>query len=171
MRVYLSKFGNRLTSREAGREAALAFKSQSIDLKPESDLTLDFEGIEVLNPSWADEFINPLLDEYKERVKFVNTGNPSVKTTLEFLSSNIWGKKLILSDHEETKSYKNWLLTPIVFENTGTGGYVVTVQLRKQNEDGSLTISSLEFKDPFYTKEEAVAKSYEMATRALDQRI
>lgn len=168
MRIYLEKFGRRLTSRESGREAALAFQAQGIIPKDDQDVTLDFEAVEVLNPSWADEFISPLLDKYKDRVKFVNVTNPSVKATLEFLASNIWGKKLLMSDHEATRAYKGWNITPVVFENSETGKYLVTVQLRRNNADGSITISSLDIGDLFGSKEEAVRNSYEVAMRTID---
>ena len=42
-----------------------------------------FDGIKVLTPSWADEFISGIKKEYPNSVQYVNTENPSVKATLK----------------------------------------------------------------------------------------
>jgi hypothetical protein len=47
------------------------------------DIVLDFNGIKVLAPSWADEFITALKKEYSNNVQFINTENPSVKASLK----------------------------------------------------------------------------------------
>lgn len=82
----MKKFGDFLSSRPAGKEAYLsaqAYIFPSID-EP-GDIELDFEGVQVLAPSWADEFVTPLSEKWGDRLHFVNTENPSVKVTLEFL--------------------------------------------------------------------------------------
>lgn len=84
MKIQLKKFGEMLISRPAGREAYLAAKAYTLPAKPEK-LEIDFEGVEVLTPSWADEFITPLQKSFPQ-VKLINTENPSVKATLEILS-------------------------------------------------------------------------------------
>jgi hypothetical protein len=43
------------------------------------------EGVFVFSPSWGVEFLEPLAKKFGNRVTFVNTENPSVKATLEFL--------------------------------------------------------------------------------------
>jgi len=45
----------------------------------------DFDGIKVLAPSWADEFVSGLKKEYTNDVQCINTENPSVKASLEII--------------------------------------------------------------------------------------
>ena len=83
MRLQIKKFGTTLLSRPAGREAALAALAYSIP-KDVDTLELDFEGINVLTPSWMDEFLQTITDRIgKDHFSFVSTENPSVKLTLE----------------------------------------------------------------------------------------
>ena len=52
----------------------------------EEKIILDFEKVDILTPNWADEFITKLIErQSKENVEFQNTGNPSVKETLNLL--------------------------------------------------------------------------------------
>ena len=85
MRIQLKKFGNTLISRPAGKEAFLALQPLIKDLKSDENIEIDFEGVLVLTPSWADEFVTPLLNQFKKRVLLENTTNPSVKASLETL--------------------------------------------------------------------------------------
>ncbi|MBI4599318.1 DUF4325 domain-containing protein [Candidatus Uhrbacteria bacterium] len=54
-------------------------------MKKTEALELDFEGVDALTPSWADEFVTPLREEWGDMLHCVNTQSPSVKATLEFL--------------------------------------------------------------------------------------
>lgn len=92
MRIYLKKFGNILTSRQAGREAFSALQTQLKDLKDDENLEIDFEGVITFTPSWGDEFLSPLVKVYNIRLIFLNTKNPSVKATLELLEKIREGK-------------------------------------------------------------------------------
>ncbi len=65
---------------------ALQSSMQAID--PNEKIKIDFEGITVLTPSWADEFVTPLKDKYKGAVVLLNMTNPSVKATLETLKKS-----------------------------------------------------------------------------------
>jgi len=85
MQISLKKFGTTLISRPAGKEAFLAFQPTLKEITDNEKIEIDFSGVVVLTPSWADEFITPLTNQYKERIKLVNTENPSVKATLETL--------------------------------------------------------------------------------------
>ena len=85
MKVLLNKFGTILLSREAGREALAAFQSQLKVLDSKDVLQLDFKDVYTLTPSWGDEFITPLMKKFGSRLELMNTGNPSVKATLELL--------------------------------------------------------------------------------------
>jgi len=91
MYISLKKFGNMLVSREAGREARLAFLPSLDDISDDENLEIDFDEVSVLNPSWADEFITPLKEKYGDRVVLMASDNPSVIATLDLLGK-VWGK-------------------------------------------------------------------------------
>ena len=90
MRVDVSKFGQSLLSRPAGREAALALQANVLrDLKGGEDIELDFSKVLVLTPSWGDEFIGLLREKYGERVKILPSDNPSVQLTLKTIGEKV----------------------------------------------------------------------------------
>lgn len=84
MKIQLSKYGTVLTSRPAGKEAFLALKAYVL-AKKEKILEIDFEGIKVLSPSWADEFLTPLKKEYQNRFFLLPSENPSVLASLKMI--------------------------------------------------------------------------------------
>lgn len=88
MTIYIKKFGQTLISRPAGKEAWLAFQPVLDQVSPLEKILVDFEGVIVMTPSWADEFLTPLNKKYGNRVELHNLSNPSVKATLEILESN-----------------------------------------------------------------------------------
>ena len=84
MVIAINNFGDILMSRPAGREAFLMAKAYVFkEIKKDDEIILDFDGIKVLAPSWADEFISGIRKEYSNRVQYVNTENPSVKASLK----------------------------------------------------------------------------------------
>ena len=84
MIINVNNFGDMLMSRPAGREAFLLAKAYVFrDLKENDDIILDFDGVKVLAPSWADEFITGVKSEYSNQMQYINTENPSVKASLE----------------------------------------------------------------------------------------
>ena len=83
MVIPIVNFGDILMSRPAGKEAFLMAKAYVFnELNGNDDITLDFNGIKVLAPSWADEFISGIKSEYSNKLQFLNTENPSVKASL-----------------------------------------------------------------------------------------
>jgi len=86
MLIQLKKFGIILNSRPAGKESYLAFKPTLSQKSENEKVTVDFNGVEVLSPSWADEFLTKLIDKYGNKVEFKNTSNASVQATLEILN-------------------------------------------------------------------------------------
>lgn len=74
-----------LVSRPAGKEAYLAFAPTLRECKGTEIIEVDFEGVEVLTPSWADEFLTPVFDVFKNRVNLKNTTNLSVIESLKIL--------------------------------------------------------------------------------------
>ncbi|MEA3355183.1 MAG: DUF4325 domain-containing protein [Patescibacteria group bacterium] len=85
MRILIRKFGTTLVSRPAGKEAYLAFQPTLEDIGKKEAVVVDFNDVVTLTPSWADEFLTPLMKQYKGRVKLVNTNNASVFETLKIL--------------------------------------------------------------------------------------
>jgi hypothetical protein len=85
MKIELSKFGTTLISRELGREAFNAFQSTLKKLPENENLEIDFSGVLTLSPSWADEFLTPLLDQLGKRLVLMPTENLSVHATLKIL--------------------------------------------------------------------------------------
>ena len=86
MLIRLKKFGSILISHPAGKEAYLAFQPTLRECGDDETIEVDFEGVEVLTPSWADEFLTPLLDVFRNRVNLKNTDNPSVIASLKILN-------------------------------------------------------------------------------------
>ena len=85
MKIELKKFGDLLISIPAGREAFLTAKAY---LRPQSKnetIQLDFAGVEVLGPSWADEFITALKEEFENPIEFLPSDNLSVIQSLKIL--------------------------------------------------------------------------------------
>ncbi len=87
MLIDMRKLGSKLDSRPSGREAFMAMQPTIRAIKNGETLTLDFSGIELLTPSFADEFVTPLVESYGKRVELKNTeANASVRETLAFLA-------------------------------------------------------------------------------------
>ncbi len=85
MKLQLVKFGTTLISRELGSEAFRAFQSTLRGLSENEKLEIDFSGVLTLSPSWADEFLTPLMSELRERLILLPTDNLSVHATLKIL--------------------------------------------------------------------------------------
>ena len=85
MRINLKNFGTVLTSRPAGKEAYLAARAYSLPKDKQEKIEVDFSGVEVLTPSWADEFLTPLFADFPERVALLPSTNASVKAALEII--------------------------------------------------------------------------------------
>jgi hypothetical protein len=85
----LKKFDNILISRQAGREAFLAFSPVLKDLKENESIKVSFDGVITFSPAWGDEFLTPLLNKYGSRLILMKTDNPSVKATLEILGQTV----------------------------------------------------------------------------------
>jgi hypothetical protein len=85
MRIEIIKFGEILVSRPAGKEAFLAMSAYlTRDISKDEPIEIDFAGVKVLTPSWADEVITKIASEFKN-VKMLNTGNSTVQATLKTL--------------------------------------------------------------------------------------
>lgn len=85
MKIELSKFGTTLISRELGSEAFKAFQPTLRKITDNENLEIDFSGVLTLSPSWADEFLTPLLNQLGKRLVLLPTDNLSVHATLKIL--------------------------------------------------------------------------------------
>ncbi len=99
MIIELKKFGDILTSREAGKEALSAFLPTLNSLDENEKITIEFQGVSVLTPSWADEFIRPILEKYPNRVLLINDTNPSVRSALRFANPKLDLSKITIFEH------------------------------------------------------------------------
>ena len=85
MKIEIKKFGDMLISRPAGREAFLAMSAYlTKDVDKNELIEIDFKGVDVLTPSWADEVITKLAQTFKN-IKLINTENTTVKASLDTL--------------------------------------------------------------------------------------
>ena len=85
MRIELKQYGAILTSRPAGREAALAMKTR-IQPAAGERIELDFDGVLAVGPSWLDEVLGALRAQYgRERVLCLPTKNLSVIESLRVI--------------------------------------------------------------------------------------
>lgn len=85
MKLQLEKFGKTLISRELGREAFKAFQPTLRDFPKNEELEIDFSGVLTLSPSWADEFLSPLLNQLDDKLILLPSNNLSVQATLRIL--------------------------------------------------------------------------------------
>lgn len=87
MKIELKKFGEMLISRPAGKEAFLSTRAYLLSkVNPNEEIVIDFDGVKVLAPSWADEFITQIKEQYTtNKLVFINDTNPSVKETLAII--------------------------------------------------------------------------------------
>ena len=85
MKLQLVKFGETLISRELGSEAFKAFQSTLSKFSKDEKLEIDFSGVLTLSPSWADEFLSPLLNQLDDKLILLKSDNLSVIATLKIL--------------------------------------------------------------------------------------
>ncbi len=87
MLLEMKKFGNILNSRPAGMEAVLRAKQIINGSDVSEPIILDFVGVEVLTPSFADEFVSGIKKNYQNRKIIIKgyTNNLVLKETLSAL--------------------------------------------------------------------------------------
>ncbi|MBI4085759.1 MAG: DUF4325 domain-containing protein [Candidatus Liptonbacteria bacterium] len=85
MKLQLEKFGKTLISRELGSEAFKAFQTTLREISADEELEIDFSGVLTLSPSWADEFLSPLLNKLDDKLILLPSDNLSVHATLRIL--------------------------------------------------------------------------------------
>jgi STAS-like domain of unknown function (DUF4325) len=85
MIIPVNKFGDILVSRPAGREHALIMRSSFRPATKDEPVELDFAGVRVVAPSWLDEVLRSLREEYGARVRCVPAPNASLVQSLKSL--------------------------------------------------------------------------------------
>lgn len=88
MIIEIKKFGSVLTSRQAGKEAYAAFLPTLMSLSKNEEILVDFDGVSAFSPSWGDEFLTPLQNQFASRVRLRKSVNPSVVLTLSTLEKS-----------------------------------------------------------------------------------
>ena len=89
MKLELKRFGSVLSSRPAAKEAWLSTQAYILDkITPSEKIEVDFVGVDVLTPSWADEFLSSLMKKYPGQVFLLPSDNKSVRLSLEFITKN-----------------------------------------------------------------------------------
>lgn len=83
--IMIRNFGLALTSRPEGREAALSTLAYQLNGKAPESVLLNFEGVLVLTPSWLSEFIQTLQDRGTTNIEYVNRGNITVNSSIQFV--------------------------------------------------------------------------------------
>ncbi len=85
MKLQLEKFGKTLISRELGSEAFKAIQLTLRELPKDEEMEIDFSGVLTLSPSWADEFLSPLLNQLGDKLVLLPSDNLSVHATIRIL--------------------------------------------------------------------------------------
>jgi len=92
MIIFLKKFGTTLNGRQFGRESLAAFKPSLKSVGKKEEVIVDFEEVITFTPSWGDEFLGFLFNEFEKRLILRNTENLSVQASLKLLEK-IYKKK------------------------------------------------------------------------------
>ncbi len=84
IRILMNKYGNLLNNRPSAKEAFLRMNQIINTEDKDTIIVLDFAGVEVLSPSYADEILTQLKKKYgKKRVEVENANAQVVKKTIE----------------------------------------------------------------------------------------
>ena len=88
MIIPVHKFGEILVSRPAGREHGLIMRSSFRPATTDESIELDFAGVRVVAPSWLDEVLTSLREEYGDRVRCLPSTNASLVESLKTLDAS-----------------------------------------------------------------------------------
>ena len=83
MTIQMSKFNTVLNGRPSAKEAALRIQQIVNGSAERENVVLDFDGVGVLTPSYADELLRTLRGKYEvDKVEIINTSK-AVDETLK----------------------------------------------------------------------------------------
>lgn len=87
VKIHAKEFGKVLSSRDlASRALLITIMNLDKTKIPLVSIEIDFSGVKVLGPGWADQFVSGLRSKYPELVTVLPTDNASVKESLEYIS-------------------------------------------------------------------------------------
>ncbi len=86
--VEIRKFGEALASRSEGREAGLSTLAYDFEGMPPDEVTLDFNNVLIMTPSWLGEYVQTLMSRGVKKINYINT-SPVVDSSIEFISEEI----------------------------------------------------------------------------------
>lgn len=84
MTIEIKRFGNILSSRPEGREAALILLANELR-NVKDKIELDFTDVLVMTPSWLGEFVNTLKPQI-QNIMFLKSDNASVIGSIRILA-------------------------------------------------------------------------------------
>lgn len=88
--IEIKKYGTFLVSRPEGRDAALVIKHQVLPLVNNDSIIIDFEGVNVMTPSWLDEVMQEIVLKFpKDKIVFKNILPGSVEESLKLVFENL----------------------------------------------------------------------------------
>ena len=81
MTIQMLKFNAVLNGRPSAKETVLRIQQIVNGSAEKEDVVLDFAGVEVLTPSFADELLTGLREKYgSEKIKIINTSQAVSET-------------------------------------------------------------------------------------------
>jgi hypothetical protein len=83
MTITMTKFGTVLNGRPSAREAVLRLHQIINGSADREDVVLDFGGVEVLTPSYADELLRGLSEKYTRSKIKIENGSSAVLEVIE----------------------------------------------------------------------------------------
>ena len=87
MVIQMAKFNTVLNGRPAAKEAFLRIQQITNGAAEKESIVIDFSGVEVLTPSYADELLQSLKTKYgSDKIKIINTA-PSVAETIQVINT------------------------------------------------------------------------------------
>lgn len=87
MTIQMLKFNTVLNGRPSAKEAVLRIQQIINGSVATEDVILDFSGVEILTPSFADELLHGLGEKYgPDKVKVINTSQ-AVSETIKVIAN------------------------------------------------------------------------------------
>lgn len=81
MIIQMLKFNTVLNGRPSAKEAVLRIQQIVNGSADKEDIVIDFNGVEILTPSFADELLNGLREKYGvDKIKIINTSQAVSET-------------------------------------------------------------------------------------------
>lgn len=87
MIVQMLKFNTVLNGRPSAKEVVLRIQQIVNGSAEKEDVIIDFNGVEILTPSFADELLHGLREKYgHDKIKIINT-SPAASETIKIIDN------------------------------------------------------------------------------------